>query len=190
MFNQGFQELNSATSNFLGAFELTFYANVNPDILAIKPYAAYSLNRDDWDVKPELKAQPKNKTADLKSAKDMTMAMEILDRYAKALDDVRSATTDVARRNAEYALKLAVDQGASLFEDIHSGRKAAFSSSGQGYSDIHNYRWQAGKSTGVVQALKKLKEIKDQGKASFETKTYGMELPNTDVLIRRAIGGR
>jgi hypothetical protein len=66
----------------------------------------------------------------------------------------------------------------------------AFSSSGQGYLDIHNYRWQAGKSSGAVRALRKLKDIKDQGKASFETATYGMELPNPDVLIRRAIGGK
>lgn len=190
MFNQGFSELGLTTKNFLGSFELTFYANVNPDILAIKPYAAYSLTRDDWDVKPELKGQPKNKAADQKAAKDSAMATEILERYAKALDALHSAPNDVARRNAESALKLAVDQGASLFDDIHSGRKAAFSPSGQGYSDIHNYRWQAGKSSGAVQALRKLKDIKTQGKAAFESKTYGMELPSTDVLIRRAIGGK
>lgn len=190
MFNQDLRELHAHTNNFLGCFELTFYANVNPDIRAIKPYAAYSLIADDWTVRPEVKGQPRNKTADQKAERDAAMASEILNRYAKALDDVRSAPNAVARRNAESALKLAVDQGASLFEDIHGGRKAAFSPYGQGYSDIHNYRWQAGKSSGAVQALKKLKEIKDQGKAAFESKTYGMELPTTDVLIRRAIGGK
>lgn len=190
MFNQGFGELNTKTRSFLGSFELTFYANVNPDILSIKPYAAYSLTRDDWEVKPEIKGQPKNKAADQKAAKDSAMAMEILERYAKALDALHSASNDVARRNAESALKLAVDQGASLFDDIHVGRKAAFSPYGQGYSDVHNYRWQAGKASGAVQALRKLKDIKTQGKSAFESKTYGMELPTTDVLIRRAIGGR
>lgn len=190
MLNQGFAELNKSTKNFLDAFELTFYANVNPNILAIKPYAAYSLTKDDWEVRPEIKGQPKNKAADQKAAKDAAMASEILDRYAKALDALHAAPNDVARRNAEAALKLAVDQGASLFDDIHGGRKAAFSPYGQGYLDINNYRWQAGKSSGAVQALKKLKEIKEQGKAAFESKTYGMELPSTDILIRRAIGGR
>ena len=190
MFNQDFRELSKSTEEFMGNFELTFYANVNANILDIKPYAAYSLTLDDWTVKPEVKGQPKNKTADLKASRDTAMANDIISRYSKALSDIHAATTDVAKRNAEAALKLAVDQGASLFDDIHSGRKSAFSQYGQGYSDIHNYRWQAGKASGAVQALKKMKEIKEQGKSTFETNVYGMELPTTDVLIRRAIGGR
>lgn len=190
MINQDLRELHAYTNNFLGSFELTFYANVNPDILAIKPYAAYSLTTDDWTVRPEIKGQPKNRMADQKAARDIAMANDIIERYTKALTDIQAAPNDVARRNAESALKLAIDQGASLFEDIHSGRKAAFSPSGQGYLDIHNYRWQAGKASGAIQALKKLKEVKDKGRSTFESKTYGMELPSTDILIRRAIGGR
>jgi len=92
----------------------------------------------------------------------------------------------VARRNAEAALKLAVEQGAALFEDIHQGRKHAFSPSGQGYGDVYNYRWQSGKASGVVQALKELKEISKKTKQDFEAQTYGMELPTTSTLIRRA----
>jgi hypothetical protein len=56
--------------------------------------------------------------------------------------------------------------------------------------DPANYRWQAGKETGTIQALKKLKDISAKGKKVFEEQTYGMELPNVDTLIRRAIGGR
>jgi len=190
MLNQDFRDLNKTTANFLDSFELTFYANVNADIKAIKPYAAYSVTNDDWTVRPEIKGQPKNKAGELKAAKDVSMANEIIDRYTKALTSIQSSKNDVARRNAEAALKLAVEQGASLFEEIHDNRKMAFSPSGQGYLDIHNYRWQAGKSSGAIRALRKLKDIKDQGKASFETATYGMELPNPDVLIRRAIGGK
>jgi len=100
------------------------------------------------------------------------------------------AQNDVARRNAEAALKLAVDQGSHLYEDIHQGRKYAFSPSGGGYADINNYRWQAGKSAGTIQALRKLKDIASQSKREFETQTYGMELPDASTLIRRAIGGR
>lgn len=190
MLNQDLRELHTKTNNFLDSFELTFYANVNPDILAIKPYAAYSLLNDDWAVRPEIKGQPRNKTADQKASRDVAFANDIVQRYTTALTAIQSAKNDVARRNAEAALKLAIDQGASLFDDIHGGRKAAFSPSGQGYLDIHNYRWQAGKASGTIQALKKLKEIKEQGKSAFESKTYGMELPTTDLLIRRAIGGR
>ena len=118
------------------------------------------------------------------------MTTEILSRYSKALTAIGSATTDHARRNAESALRLAVEQGSALFEDIHSGRKAAFSPEGQGYSDIANYRWQAGKSAGTVQALKKLKDISTRSRKEYEQSTYGMELPTTDTLIRRTMLGK
>jgi hypothetical protein len=90
------------------------------------------------------------------------------------------------RVNAERALKLAVDQAAALFEDIHQGRKYAFSESGSGYLDYNNYRWQAGKEAGIVQALAKLKEIADMSARDFSAATYGIELPNVSTLIRRA----
>lgn len=191
MFNADFREaLHPLTTGFLGAFELTFYVNVKSDIRAIKPYAAYSLTHDDWTVMPEVKAPPKNKAWEQRVAKDTSMTTEILSRYAEALNALGSATTDNARRNAEAALKLAIDQGAALFEDIHKGRSYAFSPSGRGYEDIYNYRWQAGKAAGTIQALRKLKEISSKGRKEFEAKTYGMELPTTDVLVRRALGAR
>lgn len=191
MFNEHFREhLHPKTNSFLNAFELTFYANVQSDIRNIRPYAAYSLTTDDWTVQPEVKAPPTNKAWESKASKDKTMAMEILARYSQSLTAVNSATTDVARRNAESSLKQAVEQGAALFDDIHLGRRYAFSQSGAGYGDVHNYRWQAGKSSGVVQALKKLKDISSQGRKAFETQTYGMELPDTNTLIRRALGPR
>jgi hypothetical protein len=187
MFNEGFnKELHPATGNFLDIFELTFYVNVQSDIRKIKPYAAYSLTNDDWTVQPEVKAVPNNKQWDRRVAQDKSLAVDILSRYSDALSNIGSATTDVARRNAEAALKLAVDQGAALFEDIHEGRKHAFSPSGQGYGDVYNYRWQSGKASGVVQALKELKEISKKTKQEFEAQTYGMELPTTSTLIRRA----
>ena len=190
MFNQDFRELNKANQNFLEAFELTFYVNVQSDIRSIKPYAAYSLTNDDWTVQPEIKKPPINRMWDRKVAQDNSMAAEIIDRYTKALNDIQMASTDVARRNAEAALKLAVDQGAMLFEDIHQGRKYAFSPSGGGYADIHNYRWQAGKASGVIQALRQLKDISSETKREFEARTYGMELPDANTLIRRSLGGR
>jgi hypothetical protein len=186
MFNEGFQTLHQATSNFLDVFELTFYVNVQSDIRSIKPYAAYSLTNDDWTVMPEVRGVPQNQIWNRKVEQDKSMAVDILSRYSDALTTVGAATTDVARRNAEAALKLAVEQGAALFEDIHHGRKYAFSASGQGYADVYNYRWQAGKASGVVQALKQLKEISAKTKKEFEAQTYGMELPSTSTLIRRA----
>jgi hypothetical protein len=192
MLNEGFRsDLHPVTDDFLNAYELTFYVNVKSNILEIKPYAAYSLTQDDWTVQPELRTPPSNKSADRRADLDKSMTVEILSRYSRALSDIGAATTDTARRNAESTLLLAIQQGAALFEDIHSNRRNAFSPSGLGYADPANYRWQAGKASGTVQALKKLKDIHSQGKKSFETKTYGMELPSTDTLIRRAmLGGK
>jgi hypothetical protein len=191
MFNADFREdLHEQTNNFLGAYELTFYVNVKSDIRSIKPYAAYSVTNDDWTVMPETKAPPRNRAWEQKVARDTSMTTDILSRYSTALNSISQSTTDTARRNAESALKLAVDQGAALFDEIHFGRRYAFSQSGQGYLDIENYRWQAGKAAGTVQALRQLKEISVKGRKAFETSTYGMELPDTDVLIRRALGAK
>jgi hypothetical protein len=191
MFNEDFrQDLHPLTKDFMGTFELTFYVNVKSDIRSIKPYAAYSLTHDDWTVQPEVKAPPRNKAWEQKVTKDTSMTTEILSRYSVALDGISQATTDSARRNSEAALKLAVEQGAALFDDIHKGRTYAFSPSGQGYSDIYNYRWQAGKQAGTVQALRKLKDISVKGRKAFEESTYGMSLPDASTLVRRALGAR
>ena len=141
-------------------------------------------------MQPELRKAPVNKLWDRKVAQDTNMATEILSRYSTALSSIGSATTDTARRNAEATLHLAVQQGTALFEDMHSGRKNAFSPEGQGYADIANYRWQAGKSAGTVQALKKLKDISTRSRKEHESATYGMELPTAETLIRRALSGR
>jgi hypothetical protein len=191
MFNEDFRTaLHPYVDNFLESYELTFYVNVKSDIISIKPYAAYSLTNDDWTVQPEIRRAPVNKLWERKLAQDTSMTTEILSRYSKALTAIGSATTDHARRNAESALRLAIQQGSALFEDMHSGRKAAFSPDGQGYSDIANYRWQAGKSAGTVQALKKLKDISTRSRKEYEQSTYGMELPTTDTLIRRTMLGK
>ena len=191
MFNEDFRkELHPITENFLDAYELTFYVNVKSDIRSIKPYAAYSLTTDDWTVSPEIRKAPVNKAWDQTVAKDTSFTMEILDRYTKALNAINAASTDSARRNAEAALKLAVDQGAALFDMIHQGRKTAFSPSGQGYSDVANYRWQSGKSAGTIQALKQLKELSTNSRKEFEAATYGMELPDASTLVRRALSAK
>jgi hypothetical protein len=191
MFNADFRaDLHPLTKTFMGVYELTFFVNVKTDIRSIKPYAAYSLTTDDWTVQPELKAPPRNKMWEERVSKDTSKTTEILSRYSAALTSLGSATTDTARRNAEAALKLAVEQGAALFDEIHHGRTYAFSPGGQGYMDMYNYRWQAGKAAGIVQALRQLKDVSISGRKSFEESTYGMELPDTSVLIRRALGAK
>lgn len=187
MINEDFrEELWPRTADFLGSFELTFYINVQSDIRKIKPYAAYSLTNDDWVVHPNVDYVLDNPEWVVKADKDAKLASEIIARYAVALNRIQSTTNPAARVNAERALKLAVDQAASLYENIHEGRKYAFSESGEGYLDFNNFRWQSGKESGIVQALAKLKDIADMTRQEFAAATYGVELPSVSTLIRRA----
>lgn len=187
MFNEDFRtELWPETANFLDSFELTFYVNVQTDLKKIKPYAAYSLIDDNWLVEPTLTEPTIDKSWFLKAEKDKSMASEIIARYATALNAINQATNPALRINAERALKLAVDQASALHENIHRGRNLAFSETGEGYLDYNNYRWQAGKESGIIQALGKLKEISDMSTRDFSAATYGIELPNVSTLIRRA----
>jgi len=188
MLNEGFRnELHPATDNFLGSFELTFYVNVIADIKKIKPYAAYSLTADDWTVEPVIETVNPDKVWMNKAQRDKSMALDILTKYEQALTQASGAASDSARLNAEAMLRLAVDQGSALFDDIHRGRNYAFSPEGLGYADYANYRWQVGKSSGIVQALKALKDVSTKTRREFESQTYGVELPDASVLIRRAV---
>jgi hypothetical protein len=185
--NQGFRnELHPRSESFMGTFELTFYVNLNPDIEAIRPYAAYSVLDDSWVVPPSDEEAPFNPEWDQATLSDTEKASEIIKRYTIAMGQVKSAANDAMRLNAEVALANAVHQGSALYKDIHEYRKSAFSPSGQGFSDFANYRWQAGKKSGAINSLKKLHGMAEEASAKFSTATYGMELPDTDTLIRRS----
>lgn len=185
--NQGFRaDLYPRTEEFMGLYELTFYVNVNPHIEEIKPYAAYSVTDDSWVVPPTHEEAPVRPEWDTAIERDKFMATEIVKRYATALDQIKNAANDAIRVNAEAALAHAVQQGAALFDDIHTSRNAAFGPSGQGFSDYANYRWQSNKRSGVVPAMKKLHALSSQAASRFSTETYGVELPDTATLLRRA----
>lgn len=185
--NEGLSLLNNQTSNFMGAYELTFYVNVQSDIRDIKPYAAYSLTDDQWVVEPSAEPFKADPSWQAQIETESKFAQQILSRYKDAVQSVKSAPNEAARVNAEAALEHSVHQGAALFEDIHKGRKIAFSPGGQGYADYYNYRWQAGKQAGIVPALRKLKDLQKEAKGAFAASTYGVELPDTGTLIRRAL---
>jgi hypothetical protein len=73
-----------------------------------------------------------------------------------------------------------------LFEDIHQSRKLAFGEFGKGYDDFYNYRWQAGKKYGTVPALRQMHDYLKAYEGKQAEETYGVELPDTQTLIRRA----
>jgi hypothetical protein len=184
---QFYNGLQPKTSNWNG-FELTFYVNPGAtDIRAIKPYAAYDLKFDEWTVYPDpAQKAPQNLLWDTLADNDAKLAKQIHTRFTAAVQDVGASRNDAMRRNAEVKVQSALEQGVALFDEIHSGRREAFGSTGEGYADFHNYRWQSGKASGAVPMLKQLKEYADSRKSSVEQVTYGVSLPDTDTLVRRA----
>jgi hypothetical protein len=187
-FNEGFnQDLMPGTRNWEG-YELTFYVNEQSDIRDINPYAAYDLIGDIWTVEPDKNPQPPYSRAwEQKTNRDYDTGKEMLSRYSSALQEVRGATNPAHRVNAERKLKLATEQATNLYDDLHSGRKVAFSQIGSGYADYNNYRWQAGKRSGVVQALRTIKDERTEAEKIQQLHTYGIELPDVSALIRRTL---
>ena len=185
--NEEFHDsLQKKTEDWNG-FELTFYALATDDIKSIKPYAAYDLMYDEWSVVPDPNAAPPTVPEwDEVVGIDENKTNNINTRFETALQDLRWATAMPARRNAEVRLDSAAAQGGALFDEIHNNRSQAFSDVGEGYSDFHNYRWQAGKRSGTVQKLKSMKKYLIDNSRTGARSSYGVELPDADTLIRRA----
>lgn len=184
---QFYSGLYPQTANWNG-FELTFYVNPGAtDIRTIKPYAAYDLKYDEWTVYPNpAQVAPTNPLWDTVADSDLKLAKQIHTRFTAAVQDVGASRNDAMRRNAEIRVQSALEQGIALFDEIHSGRREAFGSTGEGYADFHNYRWQSAKASGAVPLLKKLKEHAEKQQLSSEASLYGVELPDANTLIRRA----
>jgi hypothetical protein len=190
-FNEGFnRELMPKTSNWEG-YELTYYVNPQSDIRDINPYAAYDLTTDTWTVKPDLNPQPPYSRAwEQRTQRDHDNATEMVKRYTDALNEVRNSTNPAYKVNAERKLKLAMEQAIAFYDDIHKSRHVAFSKVGEGYADYNNYRWQAGKRSGAIQALRSIKDNQNAFNAGKQKELYGMELPDTNTLVRRALRGQ
>lgn len=178
-------ELHGQTENWNG-FELTFYVNpIATDIRSIKPYAAYDLKYNEWTVHPDPNQQPpQNADWDRVVESDTEKATQIATRFNQALQDLRLSQSGAAQRNAENRMTVAGSQGVALYNEIHLNRSIAFSPGGQGYGDFHNYRWQAGKRSGAINQLRQVK--KQLQSTLMESNPYGVELPDTSTLIRRA----
>jgi hypothetical protein len=190
MLNEGFSSNIMPNTKEWNGYELTYYVNPQTDIRDINPYAAYDLIADDWTVEPDRNVSPPySRDWEQKASRDHDAAVEMIGRYNQALNELRSAINPAYRTNAERKLRLAQDQVAALYDDIHHGRKEAFSQTGSGYSDFHNYRWQAGKKSGAVQALRTIKDQRDLQIKSQQKELYGIELPTASTLIRRTLRG-
>jgi hypothetical protein len=114
------------------------------------------------------------------------MASQIVSRYLAAKNAAQLSTSDAVRRNSETMLKMAMEQAVNMYEDIHMGRRLAFSTDGLGYADYHNYRWQAAKRDGIIQSLQPIRDKALAIAADSAQELYGVDLPDTTTLIRRA----
>ena len=180
-------ELWPHTSNWLDEYEVTWYVNPHSwDIRAINPYAAYDLITDGWSVPPSSEKAAIKPEWEMYADMYRTRAHTAVDRYSQALGEIRAATNPAHRRDAEVRFRDAVEQSVALFDNAHLGRRTAFTSTGKGYDDFANYLWQRGKRDGWIPALKQIKDYHKAAVAHEQEQTYGLELPDTDTLIRRA----
>ena len=179
-------DLNASTADWHG-YELTFYVNRSAaDIRAINPYAAYNLTDDSWTVEPNASLKPpSNADWDLQAKADLDRTQDLVQRYSRSLTALQNATNPAHRRNAEEVLKHTLEAASGMFEEIHGNRRWAFSPTGSGYADFHNYRWQAGKRSGAVPALKQLHDYQRDAVETGNAGTYGINMPSADLLIAR-----
>ena len=184
-FNEEFHDSLQPQTEDWNGYELTFYALTTDDIRNIKPYAAYDLKYNEWTVTPDPSAKaPTNSDWDRVADSDSATAHQVTSRFNAAVQDLQGAHNGPNRRNAENRLTMAAAQGNALYNEIHENRSLAFSPTGEGYNDFHNYRWQAGKRSGTIQQLR---DIREYMKGILQKENpYGVELPDASTLIRRA----
>lgn len=167
--NQVFQAFNGPYSRY----DRTLYSNPGAtDIRSIHPYAAYDIREGEWTVPPDPDARaPHDPVLAAAAAKFTGRASVAVGAYSSALDSYKGAQDPARRLNAAIQLRHAADAAASLYEEVHHGRRLAFTGSGLGYSDPHQYLWAAGKASGAVGALR---AIADERKAVYDN-------PDADV---------
>jgi hypothetical protein len=179
LFNADFHtELWPKTANWNG-FEVTFYVNPNSsDIRNINPYAAYNITDDEWTVRPpKLPADPHTLyPAEYQRAfaAEKEQSEMLVSRYGAARRAADAAIPDSPGwHNSMNALNIVATQARALFDSIHLGRRAAFGSGGSGYGDFYNYRWQAHKQAGTVQALAQLSAVDKEAHKAEQCDIYG-----------------
>jgi hypothetical protein len=185
----------TATTDFHGqVYEVTYYLNpgtTSQSIAAINPYAAYNLTRDRWDIRPpSLPADPhslypKHWWGAVQREEDH--ARTLVERYNHLRSAASSASPNSAVwHNSLASQKIVVEQAKALFDDIHLGRKQAFGPGGSGYGDYYNFRWQAHKQAGTVQALNSLATADVEAHKAQETDLYGAPLDDAATALAKA----
>jgi hypothetical protein len=185
----------TAQTDFHGqVYEVTYYLSpgaTSSSIAAINPYAAYDLTRDVWDIRPpELPDNPRNLyPGEWWSAVDgeRAGAEMLVNRYNTLRSQAAGLTENSpAWKNVLASQKLVVEQANNLYDSIHLGRREAFGPRGSGYGDFANFRWQAHKESGVVQALHSLAQMDTEARKEEQTELYGTPIDDAAVALAKA----
>lgn len=182
----------ASVGDYSGVFEVTFYINPgSTDIRDIHPYAAYDVSHGRWTVKPP--ALPDNPEDLYPKAwwdavqGEKAHADSLISRY-NTLSNTLHGTHPASPgwNNALSGMGLVLDQARALFDEIHLGRKKAFGAGGEGYGDFFNFRWQAHKRLGTMQALNRLATARREAQKAQETDQYGHPLDNATQALTKA----
>jgi hypothetical protein len=173
-------------------FEVTFYVNpLSSDIRRIHPYAAYNLTDDEWTVKPpELPQDPRllypaefsaSVDAEKARARGMTSRYQGLRSQMDALNPGSPGWLNLVTQ-----INLVVSQADAMYTDIHAGRRNAFSSTGAGYGDYYNFRWQSHKESGTSQALHALATVSRDAHQAHASDIYGRSIATSRAALTQA----
>jgi hypothetical protein len=174
-------------------YEVTFFWNpgTGHDITNIHPYAAIDVLTNTWAVPPpQLPADPRSlypASWSVAAGHDKEASDSLSATYNAMLSQLSSSRPgSVEHHSAGSRLNLVVQQATSLFNDIHGGRRDAFGPQGHGYGDYTNFRWQANKESGAVQALHAIASVGEEARKAEETELYGAPIDSAEVVLRRA----
>lgn len=182
---------HSADSGETGdVFEVTFYVNAHStDIRDINPYAAYNVTTNEWTVRPPSQDQQAHPQAFYNAAHEQEQHIRsLVGRYNHYANELAvTPTASAAAVNTENILHALSTQAKNLFDDIHLGRRMAFSPGGSGYGDYYNFRWQYHKRAGTVQALDAIAHQRQASEEFKQTSLYGGPLKSTNLVLREAV---
>lgn len=151
---------------WIGPFSHTWYANLQGwDIALIRPYAAYDVVADEWIVKPphledwSLKDFPEGPGM----AEAVRGIVELAEGYLAMPEPHRT------------------QNGAALWEFVHSNRSDAFGPNGEGWWDVRNVIEKALDQKGLMQQLW---QCHDRAEKDPESLASPSDWSNTPVAAR------
>lgn len=162
-------ELNDPQHEFPGVpgtFDMTWYANLQGwDIARIRPYAAYDVVADEWIVRP-----PHLPDWSMQSFPEGEGLVEEVHGIVLMAEGILRMPEPYRTQN-----------GAALWEFVHSNRSDAFGESGEGWWDARNVVEKALDQKGLMQ---KLWECHDRAQQAPESLASPSDWSNSPVATR------